>query len=167
MTLKDRFSSDDWSRVLEAPMLAGFSITAADPGGLISAVQESAAMAGSLRLAAKDGGEGSLAHAVAEAYTTSEGRSAATDGLKSLVKGKRPAEASDAAVSRLGEIMALVERTVPEHAAGFRKFLIDTATKTAEASTEGGFLGFGGARISEAEHKTLAQLRTALGGPVT
>jgi len=148
-------------------MLAGFAITAADPGGLISAVQESAAMAGSLRSAATEGGGGSLAHAVAEAYKTSEGRSAATDGLKSLVKGKRPAEASDAAVSRLGEIMDLVERTVPDHAAGFREFLIDTATQTAEASTEGGFLGFGGERISETEHKTLAQLRTAIGGPVT
>jgi len=108
MSLKDKFSSGDWSQVLEAPMLAGFAITAADPGGLISAVQESAAMAGSLRTAATDGGEGSLARAVAEAYTTSEGRSAATDGVKSIVKGKRPAEASEAAVSRLGEIMGLV-----------------------------------------------------------
>jgi hypothetical protein len=162
MTPKDRLASEDWNRILEAPMLASFAITAADPGGLISAVQESAALAGALTAAATDGGEGSLAHAVAEAYKTSEGRKAATGGVRSLVRGKRPAEASEAAVSRLSEVMASVERAMPDEAATFRSFLMETATRTAEASTEGGFLGFGGEKVSEAEHKTLADLKAAL-----
>jgi hypothetical protein len=33
----------------------------------------------------------------------------------------------------------------------------------AEASTEGGFLGFGGVRVSEAEKATLAEISGALG----
>jgi hypothetical protein len=33
----------------------------------------------------------------------------------------------------------------------------------AEASTEGGFLGFGGVTISEAEKATLVQISTSLG----
>jgi hypothetical protein len=165
MSLKDRFTEDDWSRVLEAPMLAGFAVTAADPGGLISAVQESVAMASALKSAASEGGEGSLPHAVAEDFKTSEGRSAAIGGVKALVKGKRPAEASEAAVQRLGETAAIVERTVPNEAPAFRAFLVETATRTAEAGTEGGFLGFGGEKVSDAERKTLSDLRTALNMP--
>ena len=163
MTAKDKFAAEDWNRLIEAPMLAGFAVTAADPGGLIGAVQECAAIAGSLKSTMNNGDKGSLAHAIAEAYTTSEGRNAATDGIKALVRGKRPAEASQAAVARLGEIFALVKRTMPDQAAAFREFLITTATKTAEASKEGGFLGFGGEKISAAEHKTLADLNAALG----
>jgi hypothetical protein len=33
----------------------------------------------------------------------------------------------------------------------------------AEASKEGGFLGFGGVQVSEAEKATLAEIATALG----
>ncbi len=163
MTLKDRFPADDRSKVLETPMLAGFAITAAHRGALNSAVLERGAIAESKKTPAADRGQGSLAHAVGEAYKTSEGRSAATVGVKSIVKGKRPAEASEAAVRRLAETFAMIERTAPDQAATFRQFLIETATKTAEASTEGGFLGFGGEKISEAEHKTLSDLKVDLG----
>ncbi|AWI84976.1 hypothetical protein CEW88_14465 [Alloyangia pacifica] len=160
MAYKEKFTETDWAMVLEAPMLAGLAITAADPGGLIGAVQESAAMAGSL----KDASAGSLAAEVAEAYKTSEGRSAAMDGVKALVKGKKPPEITEAAITRLSEILGTVKTTAPEEAGAFSEFLIDTATRTAEAAKEGGFLGFGGEAVSDAEKKTLTDLRAALGG---
>jgi len=37
------------------------------------------------------------------------------------------------------------------------------AAKVAEASTEGGFLGFGGVKVSDAEKATLADIAKALG----
>jgi len=37
------------------------------------------------------------------------------------------------------------------------------AQKAAEAGNEGGFLGFGGVAVSEAEKATLAEISTALG----
>ena len=42
---------------------------------------------------------------------------------------------------------------------------LDRATSriTFMASTEGGFLGFGGTRLSDDEKKIIAELRTALG----
>lgn len=166
MTLKERLSAEDWAGVLQAPMLAGFAVTAADPSGLIGAFQESAALAGSLRDAAVGGGAGSLASEILEDYKTAEGRKTAVEGIRALAKGKKPAEASEAAVGRLGEIMRIVERDLPDQASGFRDFLLTTATKTAEASTEGGFLGFGGEKISDAERKSLDDLRAALGATV-
>ncbi len=164
MTLKEKFTETDWAAVLEAPMLAGLAITAADPGGLIGAVQESAAMAGSLKDASTEDGTGTLAAEVAEAYKTSEGRSAAMDGVKALVKGKKPPEITDAAVARLSEILGLVKTSAPEEAPAFADFLVETATRTAEAAKEGGFLGFGGEAVSEAEKKTLGDIKAALTG---
>jgi hypothetical protein len=163
MSLKDQLSEEDWAGVLQAPMLAGFAVTAADPSGLIGAFQESAAMAGSLRDAAAGAGASSLASEILEAYKSAEGRKTAVDGIRALAKGKRPAEASEAAVGRLSEVMRIVERDLPDQAASFRDFLITTATKTAEASTEGGFLGFGGEKISDAERKSLVDIKAALG----
>ena len=39
------------------------------------------------------------------------------------------------------------------------------AEKVANASTEGGFLGFGGERLSAPEKALLTQIHEALGGP--
>ena len=163
MVLKDKFSNDEWAKILEAPLLAGFAVTAADPSGLIGTVQESSAIAGSLKSAADDSGEGTLAHEISNAYKTPEGRSAARDGVKAVIKGKRLSDASAEAVERLGDTIDLVERVAPEQAAYFRNFLLDTAIRTAKASNEGGFLGFGGEEVSDAERKALADLKSALG----
>ncbi|MFD0980299.1 hypothetical protein [Tropicimonas aquimaris] len=166
MTPKEQLPAEDWAGILQAPMLAGFAVTAADPSGLIGAFQESAAMAGSLRDAAAGAGTGSLASEVFGAYKTAEGRKTAVEGIRALAKGRKAAEASEAAVGRLGEVMRVVERELPDQAPSFRDFLITTAMKTAEASMEGGFLGFGGEKISDAERKSLDDLKAALGATV-
>src|SRR5215212_2954968 len=58
---------------------------------------------------------------------------------------------------------ALVDAKAPEDAAGFKAWLRDVAQKAAEAGNEGGFLGFGGVAVSDAERATLAEISTALG----
>ena len=161
----DGFSDEQWSQILSAPLLAGFAITAADPGGPISAVQESAAVTRSLETATARNDETSIIFLIAEAYKISEGRAAARDEVTSLVKGKYLAQAAQDAVERLGEIYELICKLRPEQAAEFREFLIVTAERTAEASTEGGFLGFGGVRVSEKEKKILAELKQVLSVP--
>jgi hypothetical protein len=143
MTLKEKFSPEDWNAVLQAPMLAALAVTAADPGGLIGAVQESAAVASSVQKA----GAGTLAAEISEAYRSSEGRGAATEGAKALVKGRTPAEISEAAIERLGEIAELVKGAAPDNGAEFASFLLATATKVAESAKEGGFMGFGGEAV--------------------
>ncbi len=51
MSLKDALSKEDWEQVVQAPFVAGFAVTAADPGGLIGAFQESTAMTRTLQQA--------------------------------------------------------------------------------------------------------------------
>ena len=82
--------------------------------------------------------------------------------LKSQARGKKPAEVVEAAVAELGAVAALVTSKAPEAAPGFKAWLNAVAGKVAEAGSEGGFLGFGGEKVSATEKATLDRLATAL-----
>lgn len=163
MAFKDNFSEDDWHNVVQAPLVASFAITAADPGGLIGTFQEAGATARAMAEAHK-AADGSLAHEVVTEFQTSEARSMARDGIKELTKGNNPAEATSAAIAKLGDIARLVESTLPTEAPGYKIWLRDIAQRVAEAAKEGGFLGFGGVAVSDAERQTLAAVDAALDG---
>jgi hypothetical protein len=161
MAVKDSFSPEEWARIVGAPMLVGIAVTAADPGGLWGAVKEGTATASALRAGAAGEG-GGLIKEVASAYQTSEGRDMARGVLQEQSKGKQPAEVVEAAVSELGAVAALVGSKAPAEAPAFKAWLKEIAAKVAEAGTEGGFLGFGGVKISEAEKATLDRVGAAL-----
>jgi hypothetical protein len=161
MAARDAFTAEEWARVVAAPMLAGIAVTAAEPGGLWGAVKESVAVAGAVRGAKGDADP--LVAEVADAYETAEGRDMARGALKSQASGKKPAEVVEAAVAELAAVAGLVAAKAPEAAPGFRAWLKAIAGKVAEAGTEGGFLGFGGEKVSAAETATLEKIGTALG----
>ena len=162
MSLKDSFAPEEWARVVGAPMLAGIAVTAAEPGGLWGAVKESMAVAGALR-EGKGAAANPLVAEVVAAYETSEGRDLARGVLKAEARGRKPAEVVEAAVRELGAVAALVAQKAPEAAPGFRDWLKAIAARVAEAGTEGGFLGFGGEKVSATEKATLDRIATALG----
>jgi hypothetical protein len=162
MGLREGFAPEDWARVVGAPMLAGIAVTAADPGGLWGAVRESVAVAGAVRAARGDGGNALIAE-VADAYETAEGRDMARGVLKAEARGKPPTAVAEAAVAELGAVAALVTAKAPEAAPGFKVWLQAVAAKVAEAGAEGGFLGFGGEKVSAAETATLERIAAALG----
>ena len=158
MEIKSSFSPEEWARVVSAPMLAGIAITAADPGGLWGALKESAAAAGQI---AKGGDDGLVGEIVTE-YKTSDGRAIARTALKTEVKGKKPAEIVDSALAELSEVADLVAMKNAEAGAAYKAWLLETAKKVAEAGTEGGFMGFGGVKVSDSEKATLEKLASAL-----
>ena len=162
MSLRDSFMAEEWARVLGAPMLAGIAVTAAEPGGLWGAVRESAAVAGAMGRAKAERGDALIGEIVA-AYGTAEGRELARGVLKAEARGRKPAEVVEAAVGELTAVTALVAAKAPGSVAAFREWLKAIAGKVAEAGTEGGFLGFGGEKVSAAEKATLERLATALG----
>ena len=161
MGLKESFTPEEWARVLGAPMLAGIAVTAAEPGGLWGALKESMAVAGAMGRAKAEGGDALIGEIVA-AYATAEGRELARGVLKAEARGKQPAEVVDAAVSELQAAAAIVAAKAPGSAGAFREWLKAIAAAVAEAGTEGGFLGFGGEKVSAAEKATLERLASAL-----
>jgi len=163
MAGKVNFTPEEWARVVTSPMVAGMAITAADPSGLWGLLKEAVAGGWSLLDAKQNAAANPLAKAVAEDITTPETRTAARDRLQEQFKGAQLDEIKGKAIQELRAIAALVDAKAPEDAAGFKAWLRDVAQKAAEAGNEGGFLGFGGVAVSDAERATLAEISTALG----
>jgi hypothetical protein len=54
------------------------------------------------------------------------------------------------------------KKAKPDEAQAFKQWLVSVSQKVAEAAKEGGFLGFGGTRVSEQETSALRDLTAAL-----
>jgi hypothetical protein len=162
MADKSNFTAEEWKRLIEAPMLAAIAVTAADPSGLWGTLKESIAAGGALAKVKTDAAADPLIKAIAAEYETDEGRRVARDGLKARLGSGKPAEATSKAVAALGEVAPILETKAPENAAAVRSWLASISGAVSEASKEGGFLGFGGVQVSDAEKATLAQVASAL-----
>jgi hypothetical protein len=66
------------------------------------------------------------------------------------------------ALAELKAISTILDIKAPEDANAFKAWLQQVAQKAAEAGNEGGFLGFGGVTVSEAEKATLSEISVAL-----
>lgn len=162
MVDKSTFTQDEWRLILASPMLAGMAVTLADPSGIFGTLKEGFAGASALLTAKKDAGANAIARAIAADFETPEGRTMARDSIKADFKGKSPSEMKVMALEGVRKVNAILSAKAPDDAPGFRTWLRAIAADAADASSEGGFLGFGGVKVSEAEKATLAELDAAL-----
>jgi hypothetical protein len=163
MANKASFTAAEWALLLEAPMMAGMAVSAAEPSGLFGMLKESFATGKLLVQAKSDAGASELVKAVAADYETSEGRKAASEGLRAKLGGGQPSDIKTNALDGLRQTAALVAAKAPEDAAAFKAWLAQISQNVAEAASEGGFLGFGGVKVSDAEKATLGEIASALG----
>ena len=162
MTDKSNFTPDEWKLLLESVMAASIAITAAEPSGLWGLLKESFAGGTELAKAKMDPSADALVKAVVGDFGSSEGRSITRDGLKDKLKGSKPTELKDRCVEILRQAGAVVDAKAPGDAAAFKGWLRQISQHVAEAATEGGFLGFGGVAVSDAEKATLTEISGAL-----
>ena len=151
MTKKAEFNAEEWSRLLEGPALAGLIVISAERGGTI---RESISMA--------------------KGYSEAREANADDELLSEILRSRpevdpraygNPEELRERGLERLRGTMALLaEKASPEEAEDYRRFALDVARRAAEAHKEGGFMGIGGERVSEAEQKALDDIAAALGG---
>ena len=165
MAGKQNFTSEEWSRVVASPMTAGMAVTAADPSGLWGLLKEALSGGWALVEAKQAIGANPLAKAVADDMAVSETRTAARDWMQTQFKGAPLGEIKAKAVAELRAVAALVDAKAQDDAAGFKAWLLTVAEKAAEAGNEGGFLGFGGVAVSDAERATLSEIAEALETP--
>jgi hypothetical protein len=161
MADKSNFTPDEWKLLLQSVMAAGIAVTAAEPSGLWGLLKESFAGGAAMAKAKTDPGTNALIKAVVADFTTAEG-SAARDGLKTALKGSKPAEIKDKCIAMLRQTAATVDGKAPGDAAAFKSWLQQISQHVAEASKEGGFLGIGGVAVSDAEKATLTEISSAL-----
>ena len=68
-----------------------------------------------------------------------------------------------ALINSCKQAVDVVAQKSPAEAEEYKRWLVLLAQRTAEAAKEGGFLGIGGTRVSEAETKALKDLAATLG----
>ena len=163
MADKTNFTKEEWTLLLESPMIAGMAVTAADPSGLWGLLKESFA-GGSALAQAASANTNALVKAVVTDFSSSEGRSTARDGLKAKFAASQPSDLKMKAIDSLRQVSALLDAKAPDDAAAFKAWLRQISQSTAEAASEGGGLfGIGGVQVSDAEKATLTEISTALG----
>jgi hypothetical protein len=164
MADKTNFTKEEWTLLLESPMIAGMAVTAADPSGLWGLLKESFAGGSALAQAATNANTSALVKAVVTDFSSSEGRSTARDGLKAKFAASQPSDLKTKAIDSLRQVSTLLDAKAPDDAAAFKAWLRQISHSTAEAATEGGGLfGLGGVQVSEAEKATLTEISSALG----
>jgi membrane-bound lytic murein transglycosylase B len=163
MANKQNFNPDEWSKILQSTMLAGIAITAAEPSGLWGALKEAFASSSALAAAKSNTSSSELIKAVVADFETKEGRASIQEALRQHLAGAKPADAVQRSLANLRDVSAILDAKAPQDAAGFKTWLRAISQNVAEASSEGGFLGIGGVKVSEAEKATLAEISKALG----
>jgi hypothetical protein len=163
MANKTNFSPDEWNQLVGGVFMAGFAVTVADLSGLWGLFKETFA-SGRALLEAKSSATGNeLMKAIVSDLETSEGRTAGRDYVKTRMEGAKREEIRARAIEGVRQAASVVEAKAPADAQAYKDWLLHVSENVAEASKEGGFLGFGGVAVSDAEKATLSEIRTALG----
>ena len=163
MAQKTSFTADEWKAILASSMLAGMAVTLAEPSGLWGLMKEGMASGEALLDVKRDPGASELAKALVAEIETSAGRSAARDEVKADLTGKSPVEMRQQIIATLTRVGQILDAKAPDDAAAFKAWLKHVAEKVAEASSEGGLLGFGGVTVTDAEKASIADVAKALG----
>ena len=157
MTAKADYTAEEWELLMRAPFMAAMAIVAVSPSGPIGLIKEMFAVGRGLVEGGGEGETNALINALVSEVKAGHRPAAATESLLSTE------EAKALALKACHEVAALLARKAPAaEAEGFKRWLLTTAQRTAEASKEGGFLGIGGVRVSEAEQAALAEVASAL-----
>lgn len=154
MANKSTFTAEEWDALRAAPFLASLVVVSASPSGPIGLIQESAA-AGKMLLEEAKSGKSELMKALAADLVESR----STPKLESHDPDKVRAAGLDACRKAAQLVKA---KASAEEAGEFRAWLNAMAKKVAEASKEGGFLGFGGTLVSSEEEAALRDIAAAL-----
>jgi hypothetical protein len=162
MASKMSFTAEEWGRVVASPLVVAMAITAADPSGLWGLLKESMSGGFAILEARDNVNANPLVRDVALDFSTPEGRATSRSALQSRFSGLKIDGIKNAALEELKAVAAILELKAPSDAPAFKAWLREVAQKAAEAGTEGGFLGFGGVAVSDAEKAALTEISSAL-----
>jgi len=159
MASKTDFAADEWQALFTAAPMVGLGVSAASPNGPFGVVKEMFSVGMALADVLKKGSDNSLVKAIADDMQARGTKPESPKGLKT------PEDAQRAVLEHLARVSDIVAKKAPAEAEGFKRWLVDVAKRVAEASNEGGFLGFGGERVSAQEQAAIRTIAEKLGVP--
>lgn len=159
MGVKDNFTSEEWRRLLQAPMLVSYAVVGAAPSNEEGFVQEMSAVADAIiegeRRAAKDSLLGAV---VADIVANAEDEQRGQTEKLSVGDVKQRALENCRAVAGL-----LQTKASAAEADEYKRWVIGVAHKVAAATKEGGIFGFGGTQVSGSEVGVINEIGEAIG----
>ena len=157
------FTSDEWTLIRLAPSLVAGGVAAADPSGLFASIKEAAAGAREMAASFKANSGLELFAALGNDHSMP----GIPDPRTLLGEGTREQQMQNlkgAVLERVKSAVALVAgKATPAEADAYRKMLVSVAEDAANAAKEGGFLGFGGVRVSDKEQAFITEVKAAAG----
>jgi hypothetical protein len=157
VSAKNDFTPEEWNALIRAPLMVSYAIAGAAPSGGVGYAQEMKAVADAIVDASEQAPAGSLVRAV-----VSEIRSNATDESRGPTETVSAADVKARAIEISRRVASILRSKAGAEGAAYKSWLLDVGGRVAVAAKEGGFLGFGGARVSEREEATLSEIAAAL-----
>src|SRR5215469_10043447 len=159
MLTKNDFAAADWITLRDTPYLVGLATLLAEPSGL-GTIKESIAIA--MGIWENQASEIPLIRDL----TSRAEMQAAQNSLKGRFTGSQgelSKNMRDLALEHARSSIAILSGKADlEEIDAYRKLLYELAEKVANASREGGFLGFGGKAVSAAEQSFLDDLQSTI-----
>ena len=171
MSIKDKFNEDEWFLLSATPALIGASMSAAEGSGVIGTVKELTASMKTTVAALKDYPDSELINALLEKAENWDEAKAKLSDYRERAKSRMedegintPESLREKMLSDVNACVALVdERCSDSDAKIYKEWSLKIANSVAMAAKEGGFMGFGGTRLSESEQQLLSRIEKALG----
>lgn len=158
MNVKEKFSQEEWKLLIKAPMMVSYAVAGAAPSGGQAYAKEMKAVADAIVDASEQAPAESLPRAVANDIVAN-----ATDELRGPTETVSVGEIKDRAIELCRQVASVLQsKADARDADDYKRWLLTVGQRVAQASTEGGFLGFGGARVSASEAATLDEIAAAL-----
>jgi uncharacterized protein with ATP-grasp and redox domains len=174
MITKDSFTVEEWAQIVSAPASIGALVVTADPSGPFGLISEFKAILSSMQsYVDAHAGDSSLMAALKH-YMSNQPSEQEQEQLKqwgeqqkdqmNANRPKTPEELQQRVRETVtGTIDLLRAKGADENEVStFKAMMVGVAEATANASKEGGFLGFGGTLVSEKEQSILAQIQAEL-----
>ena len=159
MSVKDKFTREEWKSLLKAPMLAAYAVAGAAPSKQDDFIREMAAVADGVvegeQRAAKDSLLGAI---IADIVANAEdGRAGPTERVSPGEVRVRALEVCRAAAA------ALATKVSAGEADEYKRWVLGVAERVAAAAKEGGLFGLGGEQISGGEVAAINEIGEAIG----
>jgi hypothetical protein len=163
MANKADFTSEEWSTLRDAPQVVALAVAVAGASGMVGTLKE--AFSSSVALVQGTKSESDLIRSLCAREELSAGQQTLRASLpqgQGLEDAKQ--KLSALAVEKARAAMEILRRKGDaQDAEAYRGFVKGIGERVAQSAKEGGVLGFGGERVSEAERQMLASLDGALG----
>lgn len=158
MSVKDKFTPEEWRSLLKAPMLVSYAVAGAAPSREDGFIQEMSAVADAII----EGGQGAakdslLAAVVADILANAVDEQRGQTEKLSVKEVRQRALENCRSVARL-----LQTKATAEEAGDYKRWVIGVAHKVAKAAKEGGLFGYGGEQISGGEVEIINEIGEAI-----